>query len=309
MSESLFVSKAFSSSYTPSTIIPYFYRASQDFEKEDITITTLITSDRFQVFARLVERYQGPISVTLHIDRTTHVQDSLDALHSLYSSSLSMSLFVDVHLVIDSFDRQLNTWRNIARLFARTDYVMMLDIDFYLCTNFRSAIRRSKPIMDKLKTGQAAFVLPAFEYTVHNEGTDYTAFPLDKATLLPLIKSKKIAMFHSAWEVGHNSTDYEKFYAAKPGEVYKVTQYQPAYEPYVVFKADGPPWCDERFVGYGGNKAACLYEMYLSGVSFYVLSDHFLIHQNHLYQEKVRKQERKFNRRIYNEFKEETCLK
>jgi len=49
--------------------------------------------------------------------------------------------------------------------------------------------------------------------------------------------------------------------------------------------------CDERFVGYGGNKAACLYEMYLSGMSFYVLSDHFIIHQNHLYEENARKNE------------------
>lgn len=49
--------------------------------------------------------------------------------------------------------------------------------------------------------------------------------------------------------------------------------------------------CDERFVGYGGNKAACLFEMYLSGISFYVLADHFIIHQNHLYQETVRKNE------------------
>lgn len=49
--------------------------------------------------------------------------------------------------------------------------------------------------------------------------------------------------------------------------------------------------CDERFIGYGGNKAACVYEMYLSGISFYVLSDHFIIHQNHLYEEKARKNE------------------
>jgi hypothetical protein len=49
--------------------------------------------------------------------------------------------------------------------------------------------------------------------------------------------------------------------------------------------------CDERFVGYGGNKAACLYEMYLSGVSFYVLSDDFLVHQSHAYDEEARKLE------------------
>lgn len=51
------------------------------------------------------------------------------------------------------------------------------------------------------------------------------------------------------------------------------------------------PRCDERFVGYGGNKAACLFEMYLSGISYYVLADHFIIHQNHLYEEAARKNE------------------
>ena len=49
--------------------------------------------------------------------------------------------------------------------------------------------------------------------------------------------------------------------------------------------------CDERFVGYGGNKAACLFEMYISGMNFYVLADDFLIHRSHPYEEKVRSQE------------------
>jgi hypothetical protein len=51
------------------------------------------------------------------------------------------------------------------------------------------------------------------------------------------------------------------------------------------------PRCDERFVGYGGNKAACLFEMYLYGASYHVLADHFIIHQNHLYEETARKNE------------------
>jgi len=49
--------------------------------------------------------------------------------------------------------------------------------------------------------------------------------------------------------------------------------------------------CDERFIGYGGNKAACLFEIYLSGVDFFVLSDDFIIHQSHPYAEQVRKHE------------------
>lgn len=63
LSEDEFLSLSFGSSLQPSKVIPYYYRASDpdrvDFNKEDITITTLVTSNRFTVFERLVERYQG----------------------------------------------------------------------------------------------------------------------------------------------------------------------------------------------------------------------------------------------------------
>jgi len=292
------------------SIVPFYYRATGSFDQEDITITTLVTSNRFQVFSRLVERYQGPISVAIHVRNTTEdIHALFDSLHALYISSPTMSANVDVHLIVDSFDRQFNSWRNLARLFARTDFVMMLDIDFSLCTDFRSAIRQSPAVMEKLREGHSAFVIPAFEYTKYVEGTNESKFPRAKEELLPLVKSSKIRMFHSSWIPGHNSTNYERYYAARPGEVYKVDRYQSAYEPYVVFKKEGPPWCDERFVGYGGNKAACLFEMYLSGISYYVLADHFIIHQNHLYEETARRNERKFNRKVYTDFKEEACIR
>ncbi|KAL1741350.1 glycosyltransferase family 49 protein [Schizophyllum fasciatum] len=308
-SEELFLSKAFSNSMRPSRIIPYFYRASIRPAANDITMTTLITSNRFHVFSRLVERYQGPISVALHVKNVTgHVDDLLAALHTLYASSPLMAQHVDVHLIVDAFDRQFNTWRNVARFFARTDYVMMLDIDFSLCTDFRRDIRDSADLRARLDAG-VAFVIAAFEYSNLDEGTNQDVFPRTKGDLLDLVNVGRIGMFHASWQPGHNSTEYAKYYAAAPGDVYEVTQYQPAYEPYVVMKKDGPPWCDERFIGYGGNKAACLFEIYLSGISFQVLADHFIIHQNHQYEETIRKSERKFNRKLYSEFKEEACLK
>ncbi|KAG6902366.1 hypothetical protein C0995_000928 [Termitomyces sp. Mi166 len=271
LDEELTLSKAFSTAMRPSKIIPYFYRASNEFEPDDITVTTLVTSSRFGAFSRLIDRHQGPISVTIHVGNTTHeIRAVLRSLRSLYTTSRNMATYVDVHLVIDSFDRQFNTWRNIARLFARTDYIMMLDVDFYLCTDLRTAIRNSRHIMDKLSGGNAALVIPAFEYTKYSDGLDPSDFPRDKRALLNLVKSKRLGMFHASWIPGHNGTDYKRFYAAPPGDIYKVTQYTSAYEP-----------CDERFIGYGGNKAACLFEMYISGISFFVLADHFIIHQSH----------------------------
>ncbi|KAH8114420.1 glycosyl-transferase for dystroglycan-domain-containing protein [Phellopilus nigrolimitatus] len=310
MKASLFLSKAFATSqehlaYADQNnldIIPYYYRASAKHDSNDVTITTLVTHNRFAVFKQLVERGR----------KTEDSENFLDALHALRRTSR-----------VDSRpgDRQFNAWRNIARLFARTDYVMMLDVDFVPCTDFRKRLRRLREgkVKELLRSGDAALVVPAFEYLKNEEGSDARNFPKNKDVCLkPFVYTihSRIAMFHSSWTPGHNSTDYPRFlFQARPGEVYKVESehYQYAYEPYVIFRREGPgagvPWCDERFVGYGGNKAACLYEMYLSGVSFYVLADDFLVHQSHAYDEQARKLERRYNRKIYADFREEVCLR
>ncbi|GAA5980029.1 hypothetical protein JCM10908_001504 [Rhodotorula pacifica] len=312
-SEDELLSLSFGSSLQPSKVIPYYYRATEpdrkDFNKEDITITTLVTSNRFTVFERLVERYQGPVSATVHLTRGKSEDEMLRALDKLYTGSSVMRKFVDVHLVYDSFERQFNMWRNVAKFFARTDYIMMLDVDFWLCTDFRSRMLDSPEIMQRLRGGLAAFVVPAFEFHKQSDGVDPNTFPSTKEELVELVKNDKIGMFHKSWAPGHGSTNYTRYYDAAPGEVYRVQGYTHSYEPYVIYKKEGSPWCDERFIGYGGNKAACLFELYLSGVSFYVLPDDFLIHQSHAYAEKARKHERKYNRKLYTDFREELCFR
>ncbi|RPD58411.1 hypothetical protein L227DRAFT_601963 [Lentinus tigrinus ALCF2SS1-6] len=359
---------AFSEAIHPTRIIPFYFKATNLIDSDDVTITTLVTGNRFRVLKQLVERYRGPISVTIHIPLPLHSSFStlkadhpsrvaLSNLHALYASSPLFSQYVDVHLALSPFTsalspkatsstdgeggRQFNVWRNAARLFARTEFVMMLDVDFAVCTDWRGFIRdairaassspirhavRTTPhaqssipegangteIVQRLREGTAALVVPAFEYVKQEDGVDQRSFPGDKQTLVKLaqVNPPAIAAFHASWAPGHNSTDYEKYYSipAGSGGIYKVEQYQSAYEPYVI-TSKRVTWCDERFAGYGGNKAACLFEMYLSGVSFYVLSDHFLIHQSHKYEEEARREERKSNRKVYADFKEESCLR
>lgn len=55
----VFQSKAFSGAMGPSNIQPYYYKASDTTEGEDISISTIVTSDRFPVLSRLASRYQG----------------------------------------------------------------------------------------------------------------------------------------------------------------------------------------------------------------------------------------------------------
>ncbi|KAH9036134.1 glycosyl-transferase for dystroglycan-domain-containing protein [Lactarius pseudohatsudake] len=303
----------------PMRIFPYFYKASESFEGEDITITTLVTPNRFEVLRKLAARYEGPLSVTVHIPLPTSnskstLHKSLLALRALVTNSPELASRADIHLVLSPFPRAFNTWRNLARLLARTTYILLLDVDFAICTDWRASVSAllrdgENDVGQRVRSGTAALVLPAFEYVKQAEGRNQAVFPQDKKALLGLVHANRIAPFHASFSAGHNSTDYRRFYTAKPGEVYKVTQYQAGYEPYVVVRKDAGGWCDERFTGYGGNKAACLFEMYLSGVSFYVLSDHFLIHQSHTYEEEARKNERRYNRKIHSDFREETCLR
>ncbi|RCI06701.1 hypothetical protein CU098_001147, partial [Rhizopus stolonifer] len=304
------LSKSFAlSSYSEqSQIIPYYYKSELNMTGEDITIVTLVTRNRIPNLARLATQYQGPISATIHISNDEEGEYTLDMLQQAMDKSPNMRKFVDIHVVRDEFDRELNLWRNVAKLFARTDYVMQLDIDFYPCTDIRRSVLNNDKAMNLLRSGQAALVIPAFEYSKQEEGLDYRTFPKNKPDLVKQYKDNQIEMFHSFWLPGHAPTDYDRW-TSDAQEIYPVTTYQHSYEPYVIFKNQGSPWCDERFSGYGSNKAACLFELYISGVDYYVLPNDFIVHQTHAYPDEARQVERYYNRRLYTQYREEVCIR
>ncbi|ORZ10658.1 glycosyl-transferase for dystroglycan-domain-containing protein [Lobosporangium transversale] len=295
-----------SKSFLPSKVLPYYFKAVRNFNPESVTITTLITFDRYPIFSRLVTNYQGPISVSIHITDDENKDENLSKLHDMYNSNPYMKEFVDIHVIVDKFERQFNMWRNVARFFARSNYFMMLDVDFHICTDLQRHLSLDAKARGVLSSG-AAVVLPAFEYVKQDDGIDSATFPKDKQALIQLVQKKKITTFHDFFPRGHNATDYEQWY--KSDSVYKVTTYQHSYEPYAIMRKEGTPWCDERFIGYGANKAACLFEIYISGIDYWVLPQDFVIHQSHPYKEETRKQERKYNRRLYQNFQEETCFR
>ncbi|CAO3686090.1 unnamed protein product [Rhizopus stolonifer] len=307
MSMKTMLSKSFS--YSGQTnMTPYYYKAEMNMQARDVTLVTLVTRNRIPNLARLAKQYRGPISTTLHLSDDEEGDYTLEILENTMEKTPEMRQYVDVHIIRDSFDRELNLWRNVAKLFARTDYVMMLDIDFYPCTALRQNVLNNPQAMALLDSGSAALVIPAFEFSKQSDGLDYRTFPKTKQDLVAAYQDNKIEMFHSFWLPGHAPTDYERWTLFEQ-EIYPVTTYQHSYEPYVIFKNQGSPWCDERFAGYGSNKAACLYELYISGVSYHVLPNEFIIHQTHAYPDQARNVERYYNRRLYTQFREELCIR
>ena len=93
----------------------------------------------------------------------------LSLLDKLIANHPTVSERVDVHLISSDHALQQNTWRNVARAFALTDWVLLWDADFEPCTDFQQGLdefRRTapKPAVDKLDKGQAALIIPPFEW-------------------------------------------------------------------------------------------------------------------------------------------------
>ena len=114
------------------------------------------------------------------------LHNSLLALHALVASSPGLAARADIHLVLSPFPRAFNAWRNIARLLARTTYMLLLDVDFAVCTDWRASVRallrdnESGSVARGVREGKAALVLPAFEYVKQAEGMNQDAFPRDR---------------------------------------------------------------------------------------------------------------------------------
>ena len=128
--------------------------------------------------------------MTVHIPLPTSsgkstLHNSLLALHALVTNSPGLVARADIHLVLSPFPRAFNTWRNLARLLARTTYMLLLDVDFAVCTNWRASVRAllrdgKNRVARRIREGSVALVLPAFEYVKQVEGKNQDAFPKDK---------------------------------------------------------------------------------------------------------------------------------
>ncbi|WWC91434.1 uncharacterized protein L201_006380 [Kwoniella dendrophila CBS 6074] len=274
--------KAFSNNIYDVTVFPYFRRKSHRARRDEVTLTTWATYDRFDRLIDLATRNQGTISVVIWIPPSDELATpQLIGLENLIRENSAISEKVDIHLVTSNRPLLHNTWRNIARSFATTDWVMLWDIDFIICTDFQAGLDTFKTSGDEkwvkqLAEGKAALVIPSFEWI---SGTEYHSCPKNKQDLVDNYRELKLDAFETSNPVLSHATDYTRY--MQTDQPYKVTNFEFSYEVYAIFRKDINVWCDERFAGAGYNRAACTASMYLSGMDFYVLADQWTIHQPH----------------------------
>jgi hypothetical protein len=187
----LLLAASFGASLNPKDIeiIPYYKRAKRTPELRDISICTLVTPERREMLESLASVHDGksgydhlpsdhvsshvmlsvppltpgPTSVTYHL-RTPELLSTID---EMWSQHPTMYQNVDIHVYITPHLREFNTHRNIARLFARTDYMLQVGIDFTTTTDFRGRVLGNATLMGMLESGDNVLVLPAFQYREH----------------------------------------------------------------------------------------------------------------------------------------------
>lgn len=84
------------------------------------------------------------------------------------------------------FKLQQNTWRNVARIFTQTDWILLWDADFEPCTDYqrgletfrRNAVAGGGTV--ELDSGNAALVIPAFEWASPVPSRKYGFCPATK---------------------------------------------------------------------------------------------------------------------------------
>lgn len=169
-----------------------------------------------------------------------------------------------------------NHLRNLARKNCQSDYVFLTDIDIipsYGMAQLLDGFLESDHCGNKL----CAFVIPTFELD------ERVRFPPNKSDLLRLADKGLARPFHQKVFIYNQfATNFTRWQDSRTDGPnvhinHQVTNFEFLYEPFYVAKDTVPPH-DERFVGYGYTRNTQVYEMFLAGYQFYVLSPIFTIH-------------------------------
>ncbi|KAG5866935.1 hypothetical protein JTB14_023203 [Gonioctena quinquepunctata] len=202
-----------------------------------------------------------------------------------------------------------NHLRNLARKNCQTKYVFLTDVD--IIPNKGMAENLDVFLDSPQCTGQCAYVIPTFELDVR------VHFPHNKTDLIRLVEKGLARPFHHKVfiynQYATNFTRWQSNLNEGPDIhiSHPVTNFEFLYEPFYISTDTVPPH-DERFIGYGYTRNSQVYEMFVAGYEFLVLSPIFTCHwglQVKRTRPPWREHQNNLNRRHFEGFKREIFAK
>lgn len=275
----------------------------------DVTLVTQLSFERLYMLEGQCDVWNGVVSAAVYIALvngqavTVELNSNQDPqltpmdtilekfkeFHRLAESKSTCKL--DLQLVSHSVENiwlsalyPVNAMRNRAIANARTDVILLLDVDFWPAAELSELMRQPgkyESLLTAVNIG-TAIVLPAYETGDSGEvGVEVAREAVlggkDSAALM--FWDGRIKPFHTdRYKAGHRATDFRKWLVAS--RPYRI-RYEEGFEPYVLVARKYVPWTDERFVGYRKNKVVHLLHLANLGLQFVVHPRAFVVHSPH----------------------------
>ncbi|XP_073994319.1 beta-1,4-glucuronyltransferase 1 isoform X1 [Rhodnius prolixus] len=197
-----------------------------------------------------------------------------------------------------------NHLRNLARKNCQTSHVFLTDVDIVPSLDLAQGV----DIFLKAETCKrlCAYVVPTYELDPR------VTFPPNKSELVRLTTRGLARPFHhKVFIYNQFATNFSRWeqdlHNAAVHISHSVTNFEFLYEPFYIAPDTVPPH-DERFIGYGFTRNTQVYEMFVVGYEFLVLSPVFTIHwglQNRKGRPSWRERQNTNNRKNFDQFKRE----
>ncbi|XP_023015288.1 beta-1,4-glucuronyltransferase 1 [Leptinotarsa decemlineata] len=202
-----------------------------------------------------------------------------------------------------------NHLRNLARKNCQTKYVFLTDVDIIPSKGMAESL---DVFLDNTDcNGQCAYVVPTFELDAR------VHFPHNKTDLIRLVDKGLARPFHhKVFIYNQYATNFTRWQSnVNEGPdihiSHPVTNFEFLYEPFYI-SPDTVPAHDERFIGYGYTRNSQVYEMFVAGYEFLVLSPIFTCHwglQVKRSRPPWREHQNNLNRKQFDGFKREIFAK
>ncbi|XP_056640061.1 beta-1,4-glucuronyltransferase 1 isoform X1 [Diorhabda sublineata] len=171
-----------------------------------------------------------------------------------------------------------NHLRNLARKNCQAGFVFLTDVDIIPSSNMAESLDVFLGEAE-CKEGEkkCAYVVPTYEID------ERVAFPHNKTDLVRMANKGLARPFHhKVFIYNQYATNFTRWQSTKDetNDVHishPVTNFEFLYEPFYIAPDIVPPH-DERFIGYGYTRNSQVYEMYVAGYEFLVLSPIFTCH-------------------------------
>ncbi|KAL6781671.1 hypothetical protein ACKKBF_B09005 [Auxenochlorella protothecoides x Auxenochlorella symbiontica] len=275
----------------------------------DVTLVTQLSFERLYMLEGQCDVWSGTISAAVYIalvgGKAVSVELNSNQDPHLIALSRVVAAFRQFHELAEQkgickLDLQLvsqeveNVWlsglypvnsmRNRALANAKTDVVLLLDVDFWPSAELVEVMAQPRKY-ESLRgavLARRAIVLPAFEPgDAGDVGVEVARGAVlgGKAAAAAMSRDGRLKPFHTdRYRAGHRATDYARWLTARTP--YHI-RYEEGYEPYVLVARRFVPWYDERFVGYRKNKVVHLLHLAQQGTLFVVHPNAFTVHSPH----------------------------